>query len=98
MDIIVLDHELASGKVSLEAFKALWEAECYGTATPMQWLEARLLILEHAAISGKSIKVTTPSSSFVLEGKEQFYVWCKASFRDAYACFFEKKHLQHNVT
>ena len=92
MDIIVLDKELAAGKVSTEAFKALCDAECYGTATPMHWLEARLLVLEQAANSGIPIQVSTQYSSQVLESKEQYYEWCKSSFKDAYACFFEKKH------
>jgi hypothetical protein len=91
MDTIALDRELATGKVSSDALKQLWDAECYGTATPMQWLEKRLKILENFAVSGKAIEVSAKSGPIKISNLEDFHEWCQSSFPDAYACFYAKR-------
>jgi hypothetical protein len=44
MENLELDNELQSEVISPEGFRKLFEVEVYGTASPMQCLEKRLLI------------------------------------------------------
>jgi len=52
-----LDSEIANGYVSIDSLKEFRDAEIYGTATPMQWLEKRLRILEKLNKEGRGLRV-----------------------------------------
>ncbi len=76
MEISVLDEQLKSGVISPEGYKQLLDAEVYGTATPMQWLGKRLVIVQSAINSGVSISFNTGSETGKLETAESFNDWC----------------------
>jgi len=84
-----LDAELNAGKVTEEALKALWNAECYDSATPMQWLEKRLSILHSRAKEGKEIHIVSTKREQTICNEREFLAWCEESFRNAYKCFLE---------
>lgn len=82
-----LDNELLSGAISPVIYKKLLEAEIYGTATPMQWLEKRLLVILSVINSGEMLSFDIGNESGQIQTLEGFKVWCKRHFPDAYSCF-----------
>ena len=93
MENLELDNELSSGVISPKGFEKLLDAEIYGTASPMQWLESRLLIIVTVLKSGASIYFNTGKETGKLESIEEFSIWCKKHFPDAYKCFVEGKYI-----
>jgi hypothetical protein len=93
MNNLELDNELKSGVISPEGFRKLLDAEVYGTATPMQWLEKRLLIIVETLKSDASIYYNTGQETGKLDSIESFAKWCSKKLPDAYKCFIEGKHL-----
>ncbi|WP_026972710.1 hypothetical protein [Aliagarivorans marinus] len=91
-----LDNDLLSGVISQESYKKLLEAEVYGTATPMQWLEKRLLLILSAVNSGVVVSFDTGIESGQIETSEEFSVWCEKYFPDAYHSFIAGKHKHHH--
>ena len=83
-----LDKKLRAGNVCADSFKQLEDAEIYGTATPMQWLEKRLRLIAKVARSEHVINFDTGRESGEFQGIEEFNNWCQKYFPDAYACFF----------
>lgn len=90
MDIKVLDAELSKGLVSEEGLKELLEAELYGTATPMHWLEKRLRVIEGAIESGRQVVVHHQGKQTKLASRAQYESWCAQMLPDAYSCFVKK--------
>ena len=91
MENLELDKELLSGVISPKGFEKLLDAEIYGTASPMQWLESRLLTILTVLNSGSSVYFNTGKETGKLESRESFSIWCKKHFPDAYSCFIEAK-------
>ncbi len=83
-----LDTKLRMGNICETSFKQLEDAEIYGTAAPMQWLEKRLHLVAKVARSGRVISFDTGRTSGEFQGIEEFNNWCKKYFPDAYSCFF----------
>lgn len=92
MENSALDNELQSGVISPEGFKKLLDAEIYGTATPMQWLEKRLLIISSVLTSGSSVYFNTGLETGKLDTQKSFAAWCKKHLPDSYKCFIEGKY------
>src|SRR4051812_11361391 len=84
--------ELKAGKVSEEGFKQLWDAECYGQAAFMTFLEKCLRTLEEIVKEGRQLEVysTATHAMSILRTEPEFLDWCRQEFRDAYACFFDE--------
>lgn len=86
-----VDQELQSGRISVAGFKAMRDAEIYGTATPMQWLEKRLLMIDTVLSSGRSVTFDTGSAQGQLCNAEEFYSWCEQHLPVAFECFIRNK-------
>jgi urease accessory protein UreE len=82
--------------MSRNTFQQLRDAEIYGTATPMQWLEKRLKVMEKTLKKGKEIGLETEEGIQVLRSQSDFYIWCQENFPDAYACFFQIRRIQND--
>ena len=86
---IELDKELKRGTVTLDALEQLYEAEVYGTATPMRWLEKRLKILENLLDAGNTVVIE--KGNLTIQSTGEFHEWCKNNLPDAYECFFQER-------
>ncbi|WP_157050524.1 hypothetical protein [Herbaspirillum rhizosphaerae] len=86
-----LDSEIANGYVSAASLKEFRDAEIYGTAAPMQWLEKRLRVLEKLITEGQSLKVYDGTTYMVIQEKSEFYRWSENVFPDASRCFSADK-------
>ncbi len=81
-----VDKELKSGVISSEVYKNMLGAEIYGTATPMQWLIAKLVIIHNVIKSGNHVKFNTGNDSGVLDSEKKYFEWCEKNFPSAYNC------------
>jgi hypothetical protein len=91
VDMAGLDDELCQGLVSAEGLRKLIDAEIYGTATPMQWLEKRLHLIESVIQSGRPVTVDAGSQAITLGNWEQYAAWCAKTLPDAYSCFVKER-------
>lgn len=79
-----IDFELKKGIVSIETYKTLLNAEFYGTATPMQWLIARLAIIQNMVKSGIYIEFETNYENGTIKSEKEYFEWCEKNFPSAY--------------
>ena len=84
-----MDDELRKGIVSPESFKQLMDAEIYGAATTLGWLETRLKILTDVINSGYSVYYNTGRNNGQIKNMAMFNDWCNKYFPDVYTCFFK---------
>ena len=90
MDMHALDEQLRQGLISQEGLKQLIDAEIYGTATPMQWLEKRLRAIQEVVASGRQVTVHAQNQRVVLANQAEFEAWCARTLPDAYSCFIKE--------
>lgn len=90
MDAESLDRQLSEALVSHEALRQMVDAEIYGAATSMSWLQKRLTILYQVSASGRPVKVHSSAGVEILATLSELDRWCEQTFRDAHACFFAK--------
>lgn len=86
-----LDSEIENGYVSIASLKEFRGAEIYGTASPMQWLEKRLRILEKLNEEGRRLRVYDGTTYIVIQEESEFYKWCAIVLPDAYKSFFAER-------
>lgn len=79
-----IDYELRKGIISIETYTALLNAEIYGTATPMQWLIARLAIIQSTVRSGVNVKFETGNEAGIIKTEKEYFEWCEKNFPSVY--------------
>ena len=84
------EREMRRGNLSPSTFRKLWDAECYGAASSMGYLQTELHRLKSLISSGGFTVSIKPGHRQVIASQDQFYDWVATSFPDAYKCFFER--------
>lgn len=79
-----IDIELKNGIISADSYKDLLGAEIYGTATPMQWLIAKLSALKILIKSGMVIKFDAGDETGSINTEKEYFDWCEKHFPSAY--------------
>ena len=70
------DLEISQGFVSIATLKKFQDAEDYGTATPMQWLIKRLLVLRSFVESNRKLHLFDGKEVIEISNSFEFDLWC----------------------